>query len=238
VWVARWDAFTSSQRELHALLVPAEREHVDRHRSERDRARVRLSRSLLRLLVAAYLGADPTAIDFDRRCAVCGRPHGKPRLRGGHGLDCSVSHGDGLTVFAFVGASSVGVDVESLAAGPGPPPPELVAMALTSRERRHLDAVPIPSRWKLFLSYWPRKEAVLKQRGLGLSSPMNEIAIGPPAPGTGRDLPDAGRAGERTWVRRLDVGPSHVGALATGREVTELRIADAPATLLSPRCRR
>jgi 4'-phosphopantetheinyl transferase len=234
VWVAPVAAFAPYERRLDALLPPTERAHVQACRGEAARLRARLSRSLLRLLLARYLNLEPHRIDLERRCPACGRPHGKPRLRAAARLEFSVSHSADLLVFAFDG-TPVGVDVEPLANHPWLPSPELVEMALTPAERRRLDEAPVSDRWAMFLRYWTGKEAVLKQLGTGLSVPLHDVTVHPPGPVRKAGLDVAGWAGAEVWVRSLNLGETRVGAIATAGRATEPRMAQVPPTLAACR---
>jgi 4'-phosphopantetheinyl transferase len=226
LWLATPAAFAADQGRLDELLTPAERAHADRHRREADRRRLRRSRALLRLLLARYLDQEPASIAVDRRCPVCARPHGRPRLPGGHPLQFSVAHATDLLVFAFQTGTPVGVDVEP-ATGHGPePPPELVELALTPSERRQLARSPARDRWRLFLRCWTRKEAVLKQLGTGLSVPLQDVAVELSAPAGRVDLRVEGRAGGELWASDLDLGAGRVAAAATAGPVPEFRVAE------------
>ena len=63
-------------------------------------------------MVAAGTGQRPAQVSFDRACSQCGKPHGKPAVRGG-GPELSVSHSGDLVAVA-VATMPVGVDVEQL----------------------------------------------------------------------------------------------------------------------------
>jgi 4'-phosphopantetheinyl transferase len=185
----------------------------------------------LRLLLARYLDQDPAGIAVDRRCPVCARPHGRPRLPGGHPLQFSVAHAGDLLVFAFQTGTPVGVDVEP-ATGHGPePPPELVELALTPSERRHLARSPARDRWRLFLGCWTRKEAVLKLLGTGLSVPLQDVAVDPSAPAGRVELRAEGRAGREVWASNIDLGADHVGAVASVPPAPKLRVVELSPVL-------
>jgi 4'-phosphopantetheinyl transferase len=234
LWVAPSRVFATHQGRLDELLTPAERAQVGGSRRDPDRLRLRLSRSLLRLLLASYLELEPDRITVDRRCPSCAQPHGKPRLGGRHQLQFSVAHTADLLVFAFQASTPVGVDVEPVATNGRRPPPELVELALTPGERRLLAQAPPPERWRRFLHYWTRKEAVLKQLGTGLSTPLTDVQVDPVTP-TGRvDLRVPGRAGADLWTTGFDLGATHLGAVATTGRAPALRVAELPATLVAP----
>jgi 4'-phosphopantetheinyl transferase len=166
-------------------------------------------------------------------CPTCAEPHGKPRLRGRYRLEFSVAHTADLLVFAFQAATSVGVDVEALAGHGWQPPPELLELALTPAERRRLDQVPASDQWRAFLRYWTRKEAVLKQLGIGLSAPLHDVAVDPAGPDGRINLRVDGWAGAQVWASGFELGATHVGAVATAGQAPELRIAEVPATVVA-----
>jgi len=212
VWVASAAEFAVHQAALTSVLVAEERAHLA---GLREPATATLSRALLRLLLARQLGVRPAEVLIDRRCSVCGRPHGRPRLGGAPPpLHVSVSHGGGLLLLALAGQPVVGVDVE-----PATPvqevPAELLELTLTPEERGHVPTGPAAARHRSFLRYWTGKEAVLKAVGTGLDLSPQAVRLSPPdgvGPACvtvpGRDAPDL-------TVRSLDVGAAHVGALAT-----------------------
>jgi 4'-phosphopantetheinyl transferase len=234
LWVARSRTFAPHQGRLEELLTPAERAQVAGAGRDPDRRRLRLSRSLLRLLLARYLELEPARIPVERRCPSCGRPHGKPRLGGGHRLQFSVAHAADVLVFAFQAATPVGVDLEAVAAPDRRLPPELVELALTRGERRRLAQTPPAERWRAFLGSWTRKEAVLKQLGTGLSTPLTDLRVDP-STRTGRaELRAPGRAGADLWTTGFDLGPAHLGAVASAGRAPVLRVAELPAALAAP----
>ncbi len=232
VWTAPFDVFRPHQRSLDALLTDAERLQADRCRRQDDRTRACLSRSLLRLVLSRYLRVEPKLVQLDRRCPVCGEPHGKPRLKGTEAVAFSVAHSTDLLVFAFVGRGAVGVDVEPLVDDPETLPAELIEMALTPAERRLVRDAPPARRWSLFLWYWTCKESVLKKLGTGLAVPLQEVSVPPPESAGPVALNVHGWRGSDVWVRGLDVGDAHVSAIATHRDVTKLRVARLPLAMV------
>jgi 4'-phosphopantetheinyl transferase len=230
LWLARPPVFAPAQGRLDELLSPAERAQVGRARRDPDRRRLRLSRALLRLLLAGYLDTEPGRVQVDRCCPACGQPHGKPRLAGPQPLQFSVAHAAGLLVFAVQAATPVGVDLEAVAPD-RPVPPELAELALTPGERRRLAGTPPGERWRAFLGSWTRKEAALKQLGTGLSTPLTDLRVDPSARAGRVELRAPGRAGPELWTAGFELGPGHVGAVATTGGPPRLRVAELPATL-------
>jgi 4'-phosphopantetheinyl transferase len=231
IWVASIAEFTEHQAALDGVLTLQEQAYVAHLRG--GGATARLSRGMLRLLLARYLDVPPPAIDIDRSCPHCGRAHGRPRLRQRHatataGVEFSVTHGGDLLVLAFAGGPPVGVDVEPVGA-PEDVGAELLDFTLTAAERARLLDVPAPERTPTFLRHWTGKEAILKALGTGLDVDPQAVTL-PPFPVNGKvtvTLP--GSAPVDLWITDVEVGPAHVCTLATGHEVRELRPA-----LLSP----
>ncbi len=187
------------------------------YRREVDRRRFLVGATLVRFGLATLLDARPEELPISRTCDSCGAPHGKPRHTESR-WQFSVSHAGDYVVAAFSQRGSVGIDIEPLGERP-----ELVAFAgetLTPRERRSVERAcdPLPS----LLTYWTRKEAVLKCLGVGLAAEPSALEVSPPdqAP---RVLKwhDTLRPGTPIVMRELDFLPGHVGcvAIATSRSI-------------------
>jgi 4'-phosphopantetheinyl transferase len=252
IWIASIPEFTENQAALDDLLTPDERAHVDRIRE--GQATARLSRGLLRLVLARYLNLPPAEIEIDRTCPDCGRSHGRPRLRNRTetttktsegddplepprgstavgAIEFSVSHGGELLVLAFADSAPVGVDVEPIVeledVGA-----ELLDFTLTASERLRQQEVPAAQRTRSFLHHWTAKEAILKALGTGLDVEPQAVTL-PPVPINGKasvTLP--GSPPVDLWIRDVEVGPAHVCTLATGQEVRELRSAQLSPSLI------
>jgi len=169
-----------------ARLTEAEARHVDAIRDERARTAQAASYALRRALLAAELGCAPEAVEFERRCAVCGADgHGKPRVRRPrHAPAFSVSRARDAVAVATSRDGEVGVDVAS-------DQPASVWALLRGR-MRHAGDDPITP-----LAAWTAKEAVLKLIGCGLATPMSEVRLS--ADGTWETAAHA-RAGFVTWT--------------------------------------
>jgi 4'-phosphopantetheinyl transferase len=181
-WAWRQDA---SPR-LSGLLDYAEQERRAAYRRDADRERFLVGCGLAKTVIAARTGQRPAEVSFDRTCRQCGKPHGKPAVRGGD-LEFSVAHSGDLVAVA-VAAAPVGVDVEQLEGRPrelgGGDPATLARLVLADEERAALAAVPASGRVRAFLVAWTRKEAVTKAKGDGLRVPFSEVVVaadaGPP----------------------------------------------------------
>ena len=238
IWIASVPEFAEHQTALDGALTAQERAHVSHIRG--GRATARLSRGLLRLVLAHYLNVPPAEIEIDRSCPHCGRSHGRPRLGRRHEtaiqtIEFSVSHGGDLLVLAFAGAAPVGVDVEPIGA-PEDVRAELLDFTLTAAERVRLLEVPVPERTRIFLRHWTGKEAILKALGTGLDVEPQTVALPPPPMNGKASVALPGSRPVDLWITDVEVGPAHVCTLATGQEVRELRSARlSPSFILGPR---
>lgn len=125
------------------------------------------TRVITRLVLGTAVGADPSALQLDRNCLRCGGPHGKPRLVGG-GMHFSVSHTAGRAAVAICKSAPIGIDIE--ACDPRLDAGTLSAAMLSPAERRaaggRLDAI---------LTYWTRKEALIKALNAGSRTHPRDI---------------------------------------------------------------
>lgn len=201
-------------RELAAdhanLLAPEEHRRAARfHRCE-DRTSFVLTRAALRDLLATPLGLSPheVVLTQDRR--------GKPALTGHPWLAWNLTRTRDLSLIALRGAldppdggactPAVGIDIEP---SRRPICGSVAARICTPDERAHLDVLGPDERQVRLLQLWVRKEAIAKADGRGLGLPFTSIGIDADGKVTITDSDTS------MWVRDLDVGDTHVAALAT-----------------------
>jgi 4'-phosphopantetheinyl transferase len=236
-WARRLDA---SDR-LAGLLDATEQQRLAAYRRDEDRQRFLVGCALAKTVLAGYAGLRPADMRFDRTCAQCGRPHGKPVIKGGafaHSVSHSVSHSGDLVAVA-VARSPVGVDVEQLD-GRGRPlggdgdTQALARMVLADGEQAALAAVRPSARAREFLAAWTRKEAVTKATGDGLRVSFSDVVIV-----TGEGAPRVvawpyPQPPESVSLMDLEVAVGYVAALAVLGRCGTVQARDGSALLAAP----
>jgi 4'-phosphopantetheinyl transferase len=224
-WARRQDAAAN----LSGLLDRAEQERWAAYRRDADRERFLVGCGLAKTVLAACTGQRPAEVRFDRTCSQCGKPHGKPALRGGD-VEFSVTHSGDLVAVA-VAAAPVGVDVEQLEDRPRGDPVALARVVLAEPEQAALAALAPAARARAFLVAWTRKEAVTKARGDGLRAPFREVVVTAdtvmPRVVAWPYPQDPGRVS----LFDLDPGPGYVAALAVLGRCGTVRARDGSALL-------
>jgi 4'-phosphopantetheinyl transferase len=182
-----------------------------RLRSPRDRARFIAARGILRDILSRYLQTQPGRVRFGYNA------HGKPELLDADEntqLRFNLSHAGRVALFAVASGREVGVDVESVCDDVACA--EVAAEFFSRGEVEALAALPERSRTRAFYNCWTRKEAYIKARGMGLLLPLDcfDVSLAPGEPAallsTRGDEPEAVR-----WsLREIELGPSHVAAVA------------------------
>jgi 4'-phosphopantetheinyl transferase len=207
-----------------SLLASDERERVSRGTPEVRRRRL-VARAALRIALSRSLACPPWSLRL-----VQG-PNGKPALAtpgAGAELHFSLSRSGDCCLIATTTTGPIGVDVERVAAFPQLEeivlgrfaPPEAAAIARFGGERR----------LRAFYNCWTRKEAYLKARGIGLTAPLDRIAVTvederPAILSLDDDDPDA-------WtLAAVDPGPGLVAALAL-RSTSERPLATLETSAL------
>lgn len=210
VW---WARRTPPPARLLGLLDGVERDRAAAYRRAEDRERFVLGVAVTRGVLGAYLAIPAADVVLDRTCPDCGRPHGKVRLAvEGERVELSVSHSGDLVVVAFHRSAAVGVDVERV--DPALDHSELYADVLADGEVAQLGELDPAARPRAFMTYWTRKEAVVKATGEGLSAPSQVVVSAPGDDPRLLSRPDRARQVTATRLHDLDPGPGYVAALA------------------------
>ena len=235
-WARRHDAVGGHI----ALLDEGERQRWARYRRDADRERFLAGCALAKMVIAGFTGRRPVQVALDRTCRRCGKPHGKPAIKGSR-LELSVAHSGDLVAVA-VATVPVGVDVEQLdgRARPlgGGDPEALARVVLAAAEREALATVPPPGRARAFLVAWTRKEAVTKAAGDGLRAGFRDVVIAADR-GTPRLVAwPYPQAPQSVSLRDLDAGAGYVAALAVIGRCEEVRVRDGSALLTGVRPNR
>jgi len=228
-WARRQDAASGHI----AFLDETERQRWADYRRDADRERFLAGCALAKMVIADSTGQRPGDVSFDRTCRQCGKPHGKPAVKGGR-LELSVAHSGDLVAVA-VATAPVGVDVEQLDGRARPPgggdPDTLARLVLADDERAALAAVPPPGRARAFLVAWTRKEAVTKASGDGLRAGFRDVVV----------AADHGTPRLVAWpypqppqgvsVHDLETEAGYVAALAVIGRCEDVRTRDGSALL-------
>jgi 4'-phosphopantetheinyl transferase len=186
---------------------------------ERDApARTQVARAATRIVLGNMLGLDAEAVPISRRCEHCGHAtHGRPVVAADVPLSFNASHSGPLALVAVLeGDARVGVDVEVV------------------RPRRRLDALARrvfdadehaawlqlrdqDARLRAFLEACTGKEAYLKARGVGITTPL-------------RDVP---RRPEGWTLAALTPRDGFVATLAADRTAIEIEQCDLDLAVMS-----
>ena len=171
-WCGPLDQPNSRLRQFKQTLSSDEQERADRYPIELGKNRFIVRRGLIRTIIGCNLGIEPAAVQFHHP------PGGKPFIehRSDKGkLLFSISHSDGLALYAIAWNREIGADLERVRLLDEA---EVIAQRFFStNEVEAIQKLPQGQRIQGFFNCWTRKEAYLKATGLGLSRPLNEIIV-------------------------------------------------------------
>lgn len=167
---------SAEQKRTSRLLIPSQRKAFG------------FSRATLRMVLGAYLAADPARLRFATTA------EGKPYLPGQE-LRFSLSHSSDGVLLALALASDVGVDLE--ATGRKIDVDALAAASLSEAERLECDAIDKPERRRAILRRWTHKEALLKAEGSGLRCNPRDLTL---PGGMAASMPPPVQLGGRIWT--------------------------------------
>lgn len=152
------------------LLSEDENFRMMRFHFEKDRDNFLFARSMLRILLASYLGIPPAELRFAYSA------HGKPSLAASSvSLEFNLSHSNGDVLIATCLGRKIGVDIESVRHDLDVH--EIAHRFFSEKEHATLRATPAASRYDTFFACWTRKEAFVKARGEGLSCPLDSFDV-------------------------------------------------------------
>ena len=155
--------------------------------------------ALLKLVGRAAVAARRASVRAERRCDTCAGPHGRPRIVDSD-LHVSVAHAGALVAVALTRAGPVGVDVQDRA----------VRTVMPLARDVLADCEPV-ARPEDLLTYWCRKESLVKATGEGLRAPLREVVVSP-APDAARVVSYRGCA-LPAQMADLEVGDGYAAAV-------------------------
>jgi 4'-phosphopantetheinyl transferase len=215
-----WLAATHDYRPWHdKLLDGPERVRCSGFLRSADRTRFVLAAALTKIAAARVLAIAPADVHVDRACSTCGAQHGRPILSDTD-LHVSVTHSGSTVAVALTRAGPVGVDIEARSQRVLPAADLIVTPAEPVRTPHDL------------LTYWCRKESVMKATGDGLRVPPTEVVVSP-AGVPPRLLSYLGRP-RRAAMTDLDLDGSLTGALTVLADDIDVHLHDARHLLAQP----
>jgi 4'-phosphopantetheinyl transferase len=170
VWHNQLTGTRFNENAFAKLLSIDESTRMARLHRDNDRKNFLFCRSMLRILLASYLGNSPAELCFAYSA------HGKPSLATSSGsLEFNLSHSNGNFLVAITLGRKVGVDIEFRNR-------DLNVLEIAQRffspaERQAIETFPDILRRDAFFACWTRKEAFVKARGEGLSCPLDSFDV-------------------------------------------------------------
>jgi 4'-phosphopantetheinyl transferase len=217
VWCASLEQEESQVWQLYQYLSEEERQRANQFYFAKDQTHYIVARSLLRTILSRYLRFDAKALRF------CYGVNGKPALiaaQGGKRLQFNLSHSQGWALYAVTQERAIGVDIERIR--PNFPWSEMAEHCLTPRELAVLQTLPSHLQCQAFFTAWTRKEAYLKAKGLGLSTPLDhvEVTLIPEEPAVLLTVQWHPQEAKRWILQDLRLAPGYVGAVAVAGDRT------------------
>ena len=171
-WRAYSNTHASNASELARVLSDDELKRANRFRFEKDRQLFIMAHGALRGILGRYLDEDPSSLCFRYN------KHGKPALENGktpHPLRFNLSHSGGLVLFGFSMHREIGIDVEykhrkSDIDG-------IANRFFAEEERKVFASLREDLKVQAFFNCWTRKEAFVKARGTGLTTPLDKFEV-------------------------------------------------------------
>ncbi len=169
IWTASFEQPGWFLQRCKEYLNEPEKKRAASYRFARDRKAFIFSRSILRILLAAYSGQTPPELVFLKT------EGGKPYIKPGQNKDklsFNLSNSGNRVVYGIAYDRTIGIDIEYVR-NPGDIK-SMMEYALSKRELFNLEKFAY-SEENIFFRYWTHKEALLKALGEGLLRPLKSI---------------------------------------------------------------
>ncbi|MEP7279706.1 MAG: 4'-phosphopantetheinyl transferase superfamily protein [Bacteroidota bacterium] len=172
IWRACLDLAEPQMKGILEILSTDEVQRAGRFRFEKDKKRFIAARGILRQILAGYLKMTAQQLRFEYTS------FGKPVLAKNSDFDniyFNLSHSDAYALYAFTRHRNVGIDIELIRNDAAVyqiaqkffSPGEVSSLESTNKNKLH----------DIFFQYWTRKEAIVKAKGEGISSPLEKVNV-------------------------------------------------------------
>ncbi|XSG76157.1 4'-phosphopantetheinyl transferase family protein [Herpetosiphon llansteffanensis] len=166
IWLIDLTRLRPQRSRFWAVLNPEEQARALRFHFERDQVRYMICRGAMRLILAEYLGNDPTGLEFSQNS------YGKPLLADVE-LSFNLSHAGNYGLLGLSQFNTIGVDIEQERQLD-----DLASIAQHYFAPSEREAVlNTADQTAAFFRCWTRKEAYIKAHGMGLSLPLSSFAV-------------------------------------------------------------
>ncbi len=223
VWRAHLALPPNQLSRMSGCLDDADQRRAARFYFQRDRDRFRVSRGLLRHILAGYLDTAPGRIRFGYGTA------GKPFLLDHPDVHFNLSHAADVLIVGVARGRELGVDVERVFSESVME--EVSGTVLSTPERVAFGGLEAGDRREWFVRLWTRKEAYIKADGRGMSLRLDHIDV-TSRPGRVRVLgerPEDWFTCPRWSVQAIPVGSGYRAALAAEGFDWQLTCVDWPS---------
>lgn len=220
IWSGVLDQHASEYFSFVQALSIDELMRAGRFQSQNDRYRFIVRHGMLRIILGCYLCVKPSAIQF------CHGKNGKPAITETFGkgtIHFSLSHSNGVALFAFAHNHELGVDIEHIR--DVSEMEQIVERFFSIKENEVLRSLPESQKREAFYNGWTCKEAFVKALGDGLSLPLDTFDVSL-VPGESAELlrieGDSVEASK--WsIQSLKPAPDYIGALAVKSHLYEIK---------------
>jgi len=205
---------------FYCWLSSDEMQRAERFYFEKDRNRFIVCHGILRKILSGYLGIKPNRIRFSRS------KNDKPALVDKIDRDrlCfSLSHSEGLALYAMTRNREIGVDVEYVRDVPDME--KLAERFFSSRENEALHLLPADRKREAFFNCWTRKEAFIKATGDGLNYPLDkfEVSLVPDEPAKLIRIEGDAKASRRWSIQDIRPAVAYIAAFAMKGRIRDVR---------------
>jgi 4'-phosphopantetheinyl transferase len=150
------------------MLGEKEKVQTEKFRCDQHSKRYVLAHAATRLILSSYNGICPQNLLFEYNS------HGKPFVKNHEGPFFNLSHSNEIALCGIVNSGQIGIDIEKCR--------NISWQALSNRflseaELKSFENLTTRQKEERFFSYWTKKEAYIKAKGVGHSLPLDTFSV-------------------------------------------------------------
>ena len=173
-----------------------------------------ISHGILRSILSYYVDQSPSSLE------LINNTYSKPFLKNSN-IEFNMSHSRNMVCYVIAFNNKIGVDIEFY--DNSIDIMEISEVVFTKKEIKLIKSLNNKEKYKIFYTFWTKKEALVKAIGKGLSYPINTIEVIKLLSGKNILLTDRNNELQQKWYcYELEISKDYSGAIGIQNKIDDL----------------